>query len=113
MRLFYWAWFVTPPVFGTALSLTMRVHYTMLFDICQILNKIHHEDLAGTKKKRILAAKRDKRNNESVFAEATPDRCRRVDARLRRAFYKTQVCHVFVQILTKVALKLKFLDCLR
>ncbi len=46
--LFVWARFVTPPVFGAALSLTDGVHYTIKFGRCPILNKIHHE---GTKEK--------------------------------------------------------------
>ncbi len=35
-----WAWSVTPPVFGVALSLTMRGHYTRKVDGCQMLNEI-------------------------------------------------------------------------
>ncbi len=45
------AWFVTPPCFWCCFMLNYATHYTMLFDICQILNEINRGYLPqkGTK----------------------------------------------------------------
>ena len=39
--LFVWAWFVTPPCFWCCFVPNYATHYTMLFDICQMLNEIN------------------------------------------------------------------------
>ncbi len=36
--------FFTPPCFWCCFVLNSAVHYTILFDICQMLNKINYED---------------------------------------------------------------------
>ncbi len=42
-----WTRFVAPPCFWCCFVLNYGVHYTIKFDRCPILNKIHHEDTKG------------------------------------------------------------------
>jgi len=49
------------PCFRCCFILNYATHYTMLFDICQMLNEIHHEDTWSS----IAATK----NNFSIFGE--------------------------------------------
>ncbi len=71
------------PCFRCCFILNYATHYTIKFGRCPILNKINYEDTKG--RKGIMNI--ELRNIESVFAEASPDRCRRVAAGLRPAFY--------------------------
>ena len=82
VRCFFLGTVCYSPCFWCCFVLNTAMHYTILFDICQMLNKIHHEDTKDTKKKGGLAAKRHKRHKRNNECRTESRRagieCRRV-----------------------------------